>query len=149
MLSTRVVPFTMKTFTSHSSYEKISNKADEELNLQSDSTDFTERNSFSQYITWQLVWLSLKAFFVTSYIIIIILYLWGRDCNLCLLGQEAIYNDPPILYEDVKFQRTGFHDLAHTHRTMYEGRPNVKNNDAWARLMSGMNNFDPLVNRAD
>ena len=75
--------------------------------------------------------------FVISYASFIFLYLNGRSHKGCLFGQEAIYENPPLKYETVIFQRAGFHDRAHDHRTVYEGRPNDENNRAWERLMSG------------
>lgn len=50
---------------------------------------------------------------------------------------SEIYDDPPIAYEKLAFQRTGFHDAAHNQKTIYEGRPDAANNAAWDRLMSG------------
>lgn len=49
----------------------------------------------------------------------------------------GIYSDLPVEYESVTFQRAGFH-AENMNKTIYEGRPNAKNNAQWNLLMSGM-----------
>ncbi|KAK3690281.1 hypothetical protein B0T22DRAFT_379654, partial [Podospora appendiculata] len=47
-----------------------------------------------------------------------------------------IFDDAPIVYESVRFQRAGFHDSRHAAPTIYEGAPNRANDEAWYRLLS-------------
>lgn len=50
---------------------------------------------------------------------------------------KAIFDDPPIVYDDIRFQRAGFHDGRHNDLTSYEGYPNEENNLAWDLLLEG------------
>ena len=93
-------------------------------------------NSRSRLYFW--VRILLQTFLVSYAFIISVLYLHQKSQRQCLLGQEAIYDNPPRQTRTVKFQQAGFHDEAHKDRTIYEGRPDGENNDAWDRLMSGV-----------
>lgn len=55
----------------------------------------------------------------------------------CAEYWKAIYDDPPIVYEDIRFQREGFHDGRHNDLTSYEGYPNEENNAVWDLLLEG------------
>ncbi|KXH46447.1 hypothetical protein CNYM01_08477 [Colletotrichum nymphaeae SA-01] len=48
----------------------------------------------------------------------------------------GIFEDAPIKYEPVRFQRAGFHDLRHEPKTPYEGAPTAENEAAWNALLS-------------
>lgn len=50
---------------------------------------------------------------------------------------KGIFDDPPIVYENTRFQRAGFHDGHHNDLTSYEGYPNDENNAAWDQLLTG------------
>ncbi|KAI1126938.1 hypothetical protein F5Y10DRAFT_266649 [Nemania abortiva] len=54
----------------------------------------------------------------------------------CLKGNEAIYDDAPVLYESVAYRRAGFHDSHHSTPTLFEGRPNEQNDAAWNHITS-------------
>ena len=131
------IDFVMSVSTAEYSCEKTSIEEDEEVNLLPNDSLNGQRHASLRYRLryWSCVLALL--FFIISHAVFVFLYLNGRGQTRCLLGQEAIYDDPPITYETVTFQRTGFHDLAHNHRTVYEGRPDPENNKAWERLMSG------------
>lgn len=136
-----LVDFVMSVSTAERSHEKISIEDDEGFNLlPNDRLIGQRRASLRNRLGWWW-WVLAQLFFAISYALFVFLYFNGRGQKRCLLGQEAIYDDPPIKYETVIFQRTGFHDLAHNHRTVYEGRPDAKNNNAWDNLMSGRIRF--------
>jgi hypothetical protein len=47
----------------------------------------------------------------------------------------GIFDNPPVIYRNLTFQRAGFHSETDL-KTPYEGRPNEENNAAWHRLLS-------------
>jgi hypothetical protein len=123
--------------TIESLVEKISTDDGEEVTLlYTGSPNESKHISLrSKLCFW--AWILLRVSVVSYVFIITFLYFHQRTQRQCLLGQEAIYNDPPLSYKRINFQQAGFHDLAHNNRTVYEGRPNHENNKAWERLMSG------------
>ena len=127
----------MSMSTAECSYEKTSIDDEEGLGLLRNNSLIGQRPANLRNRLSNCLWILAQLFFVISYVLLIFLYLNERGQKRCLLGQETIYDDPPIKYETVIFQQTGFHDLAHNHRTVYEGRPDAKNNNAWDSLMSG------------
>lgn len=52
----------------------------------------------------------------------------------------GIFDDAPVLYESLRFQRAGFHDPRHSAATAFEGAPNWGNNAAWEGLLDGRSN---------
>jgi len=102
-----------------------------------------------------LLCLSAKFLFVLSWIGLLVIVLRSPNSFSCLLGPEGkhllcytgafkplkketgIYDDAPRAIDHVVFARAGFHDRTHSNRTIYEGRPNAQNNDAWEKLISG------------
>ena len=119
------------------SYEKLISSEDNEELQTSPSTLRARKDAGLRQKLYHCLWITGRLFFLISYLIFVILYLDSRGHNRCLLGQETIFENVQIEYEDVEFQRAGFHDVSHDERTMYEGRPDLENNKAWERLMSG------------
>ena len=137
--------FVMSMSTAGCSYEKTSIDDDEGFSLlPNDSVIGQRRANFRSRLSYWL-WVLAHLVFFISYALLIFLYLNERGQMRCLLGQEDIYDDPPIKYETVVFQQTGFHDVAHNHRTAYEGRPDAKNNNVWDNLMSGKIQFQSKI----
>ncbi|MCJ1249426.1 hypothetical protein MMC30_006650 [Trapelia coarctata] len=52
-----------------------------------------------------------------------------------LQGNEKIYSDLPLQYDNVTFERAGFH-AENMKKTIYEGRPTAANSAQWDRLTS-------------
>ena len=129
--------FIMSTFTPERSREEKSMEDDERVDLLPNDIPKGQRNGSlrSHLKYWSCV--IARLCFVISYAVLVLVYLNQRGEKTCLIGQETIYDDPPVKYETVTFQQAGFHDTAHNHRTVYEGRPDAENNKAWEKLMSG------------
>ena len=110
---------------------------DERVDLLPNDIPKEQRNGSIRHCLWYWLCVIVRLCFVISYAVFVLLYFSRRGEKTCLIGQETIYDDPPTNYETITFQRAGFHDAAHDHRTVYEGRPDAENNKAWDRLMSG------------
>ncbi|KAI1310107.1 hypothetical protein F5Y03DRAFT_392539 [Xylaria venustula] len=78
--------------------------------------------------------LAVTASFFRAFVIFA-LHSWRVHGDGCVLGNERIFTDVPIVYEYKRFKRAGFHDTKHDDRTIYEGKPNKDNNAAWERLL--------------
>ena len=62
---------------------------------------------------------------------------WSDVRNTYVVPIAGIFDDNPVVYESVRFQRAGFHDPRHNVTTIYEGAPNGENEAAWNRLLAG------------
>ncbi|KAK2008960.1 hypothetical protein LZ32DRAFT_684246 [Colletotrichum eremochloae] len=80
--------------------------------------------------------LSAKVMFLVSYVLLAYRVFIANGPVSCVLGNEAIFDKSPVVYETVRFQRAGFHDHRHNTNTLYEGPPNQQNEAAWNRLLS-------------
>ncbi|TKW52087.1 hypothetical protein CTA1_11345 [Colletotrichum tanaceti] len=119
-------------------YGKVSTEAD----LASQETLFeyeggsNDRTSITSQLYEGCVW-SAKVTFLISYVFLAYrVFFTIRGPVSCVLGNEAIFDDSPVVYETVRFQRAGFHDHRHATNTLYEGPPNKQNEAAWDRLLS-------------
>ncbi|KAL0931139.1 uncharacterized protein CTRU02_213874 [Colletotrichum truncatum] len=122
---------------SHGPYGKVSTEADlasQETLLEHQGIT-NDRSSINSDLYRGCV-LSAKCMFFITYVLLAYSVFTAKGSGLCVLGNEAIFDDPPVVYESVRFQRAGFHDHRHYTNTQYEGPPNHQNEAAWDRLLS-------------
>ncbi|KAE8152272.1 hypothetical protein BDV25DRAFT_138087 [Aspergillus avenaceus] len=93
-----------------------------------------QRKSLAKSLSW-FCGLFLKFFFIGSWFFLALCLWMHRKDGKCLLGNESIFDDVPVIYETKRFVRAGFHDDRHNDLTKYEGAPNAKNNAAWEKLL--------------
>ncbi|KAK1850329.1 hypothetical protein CCHR01_07038 [Colletotrichum chrysophilum] len=124
-------------------YGRVSS-TDAHLASQETLFEYEEGSNDRTLITSRLykrcIW-SIKAAFLVSYVLLAYLVFVTKGSVLCVLGNEvlpiqAIFDDSPVIYETVRFQRAGFHDRRHNTNTLYEGPPNKQKEAAWDRLLS-------------
>ncbi|KAL7798029.1 hypothetical protein V8C37DRAFT_418521 [Trichoderma ceciliae] len=139
--SGRMWPFRKATWyaddtpsSSFSEEEKAYGESQETL-LPQEKVYAPKRSSLLAKIIWGCK-LLVKTTFAVSYIFLVFLA-WkeSRRPDTCVLGDERIFNDPPVYYETTHFQRAGFHDSRHDSNTEYEGTPNTENDAAWDHLL--------------
>ncbi|KAK3319761.1 hypothetical protein B0T19DRAFT_467446 [Cercophora scortea] len=100
--------------------------------------DGEELNSAGESLKWRIIricTLLAKIFFIVSYVLLAYRAWKSRQQETCILGNEKIFDDVPVIYESARFQRAGFHDSRHNTLNIYEGAPNGENEKAWKRLL--------------
>ncbi|KAI1453925.1 hypothetical protein F4805DRAFT_354269 [Annulohypoxylon moriforme] len=124
-----------QTNSAHDAYDKEVGDEESQETLLAHNPNEERKTSFRQSILWG-IWITLKTVFFFSYPLLVYQAwkYWDQDPS-CRLGNERIFDDVPVFYESVRFERAGFHDSRHEELTKYEGAPNAQNNAAWERLL--------------